>query len=508
MSHKPTEEQQRVIDAIVAGESIIVNALAGAAKSTTIEMGAKALAARAGALGVDGMALAFNKKIAEELGPRLPFPVKTLNALGHGAWAKKVGKVTLQSDKMTAIKNGVEKGLPWELVRLVGLAKLNGLVPEAFAGVARASILPDVESSWEGLAEDIDLNLEFDDPATGKRVDLLPHARTMLRKSVKDAMLGVIDFDDQVYMPTCFGGQWPTPQVLFVDEAQDLSPLNHLMLKALKPRQLVVVGDPNQSIYAFRGADTSSMPLLEESWGLKPLTLTTSFRCSKAVADEARKFTPEMRTPEWAQEGRVINLTVDDPDGNPLPWDFGNLPAQVTVLCRNNAPLIKIALKIFKHKHIAFLGGKGAAQMLATLRQITNYKGRGMAFETVVRKIDEWRTEQILSSKPSKHETIMDKAEALLHCCEAASDYVGVEAIITELFERKNAPILFGTGHGSKGLEWHNVLFLDEHLIPSSFANSPEALQQEHNLAYVITTRAKDSLFFARTEDFKKKDQA
>jgi len=504
----PTKEQEEIIAAVLRGESIIVKALAGAAKTSTIEMASAALAAETKG-DVPGLALAFNKKIAEELTPRLPFPVKTLNALGHAAWARKTGvRLNLQSDKMTGLKKALGfDALPWELVRLVALAKLNGLVPTGWKHLAKTSILQDVEESWAGLAEDLDLSLQWENPLTGKTTDLLGPARALLAKSIESAFGGTIDFDDQVYMSTIFGGKgtFPSPQILFVDEAQDLSPLNHAMLKAIAPKQLVVVGDPLQSIYAFRGADVNSMEKLEKDWGLKSHVLSVCFRCSTEVARLAQEWAPHMQSPEWAKKGKVTELPEGTAaDREDLTWNFSALPTEVTVLCRNNAPLIKLALKIFRTKRIAFLGNKGGAQMLSALRQIVKYKGKKMSIEEVAQAIDRWRSAEILASSPTKHETIMDKAEALLHCAEAAETYEGLERVIEDLFEAKSANILFGTGHGAKGLEWKNVLHLDSWRLPSKFATSPSALQQEENLAYVITTRAKENLFFANLDDFRK----
>ena len=59
------------------------------------------------------------------------------------------------------------------------------------------------------------------------------------------------------------------------------------------------------------------------------------------------------------------------------------------------------------------------------------------------------------------------------------------------------------TGHKSKGLEFHTVFFLDPHLIRTNpERNTPEQLKQELNLRFVIMTRAQDTLFFVRSEDF------
>jgi superfamily I DNA/RNA helicase len=71
--------------------------------------------------------------------------------------------------------------------------------------------------------------------------------------NIEQAFRGIIDFDDQIYMPTLFGGSWPQFPLVMIDEAQDLSPINHAMLSKLVKHRLIAVGDPYQSIYGFRG---------------------------------------------------------------------------------------------------------------------------------------------------------------------------------------------------------------------------------------------------------------
>ena len=63
----PTPEQQAIIDAACGtSDNILVNALAGAAKTTTLEMICKALPVQ------PILSLAFNKRIAQEMEKRLP----------------------------------------------------------------------------------------------------------------------------------------------------------------------------------------------------------------------------------------------------------------------------------------------------------------------------------------------------------------------------------------------------------------------------------------------------
>jgi len=64
---------------------------------------------------------------------------------------------------------------------------------------------------------------------------------------------------------------------------------------------------------------------------------------------------------------------------------------------------------------------------------------------------------------------------------------------------KKSAPdakLLLSTAHKAKGLEFDFVVHLDSHLIPAKFATTPEQIAQEHNIAYVINSRTKNTLMF------------
>lgn len=502
-SFPPTEEQAAIIEAVKRRESIIVNALAGAAKTSTIVM-----AAPFAPLGT--LALAFNKHIQLELESKLPnsFACKTINGLGHGVWMKTAGRLELDSGKLTKILKRLDPKAPWDIAKIVSSAKLAGLVPQSCLAMGRG-VLEDTPTNWESLADDMDTTLTREDPDTKVMIDYLPLARKVLEVSIKEAYTSSIDFDDQVYMPTCFGGQFPKYECVFVDEAQDLSPLNHLMLKRMAPKMLVVVGDPLQSIYAFRGADTQSMPKLAEDWKLKPYTLSICFRCGKKIAEMASRWATNIQSPDWIEDGKVIqSLEALNLESKPFGgWTLSDMPERFTVICRNNAPLIKLALKIFKEKRISFVNGRAEESMLSSIRKLVNYK-KNVPLDNILSKLAQQIQNQLANEDPKKHERLIDANDALTYCVEAAMaegrDQAGLEKLISELFQNKNPEVWFATGHAAKGKEWDNVLHLDPHLLPSRWATSEEAQQQEANIHYVITTRAKKLLAHADSRQFTK----
>ena len=91
----PTDEQQAIIDAACGrSQSLMIRAYAGCAKTSTLELLARALPA---ALQI--LYIVFNVKNKKEAEARFPpnVVVKTINGLGHAAWGRALGRKRLSS---------------------------------------------------------------------------------------------------------------------------------------------------------------------------------------------------------------------------------------------------------------------------------------------------------------------------------------------------------------------------------------------------------------------------
>ena len=79
-----------------------------------------------------------------------------------------------------------------------------------------------------------------------------------------------------------------------IDEAQDLNKAQYYLLKALLGavnENIFMVGDPNQSIFAFNGSSTDFMEKqFTEDFGAKIHYLKENYRCSRAVIDASNKL--------------------------------------------------------------------------------------------------------------------------------------------------------------------------------------------------------------------------
>lgn len=512
----PTPEQQAILTAArESKDSLMVSAYAGTAKTTTLTMIANALPMQ------PALALAFNVNIKKELEKRFPsfFKVMTLNGLGHLAWMRairgkqlvleerKLGKLITQTFKDHSYEGNEDA---WSNTRtLVNAAMQAGIVP---ASRPHKGLRPDTPEQWAMLADDLWLQ------DVGQiEIEL---ARTVLERSVTQAFEGIIDFSDQIYMPCMFNGQFPRYGLTLVDEAQDLSPMNHIMVNRSSGGRLIIVGDSKQAIYAFRGADSQSMGKLRklrQNWIDLPLTVT--FRCPKVVVDRQQKHAPGFTAAPGNALGEALKFAKYEPNPDPakpsigpIQWNWKKVEQKtlgtVAVLCRNNAPLLKVAFRLLRDNIPVTMLGRDIGKTLVALSKKV-LPDDDMNAPDCVAEINIWKGSQIALANANGQEekvaTIHDQAECLLAVVEGAKaeNAAAIRWYLKELFERQSGWVTISTIHRAKGLEWDTVLHLDPWRIPSKHAlQNPTQMQQELNLLYVCETRCKKLLIEANLEDF------
>lgn len=436
MSPQPSTQQSAAISAFASGQSFGLCARAGSGKTSTIAMMLRASPR-------PGLALAFNKKNAEELQSRCGadgFTAATLNSIGHKAFIRAQGRATLDTKKFYAILDTLNLRLSRPdtaaLKQDYDLARAVGYCPHPQG----RNLAPD----WEP---------EDSEPEVLRRV---------LQESIRMAFSGLIDFNDQLYMPACFRTAMPKHPLVIIDEAQDLSPVQHALVAAsLEPGgQIIVVGDPAQAIYAWRGASNSSYNDLLRQHNLSTLPLTVSFRCPQSVVRCAQRYVPDFEAHPSAPEGNVSYAAELA------------LPRGGTFISRTNAPLVRQATAMLRRGQIPnYLG-----------RDFTTGLKRILAKHPTRSAVDAWlQAEQSKTNSPAKLQRLDDRYETL--CALFASGQP--MAVLDSLKENPNAFGTLCTVHRSKGLEFRDV-FLD--------LNCKWTDPQDDNIAYVGITRSQQNL--------------
>ena len=294
--------QQAIFEAVRnPHDNLLIQAVAGSGKSTTI------IEATKWAPG-SSLFMAFNKAIAEDIRRKGPgAEVKTLNALGHLLVMRNRPAATLNARKtLEILKKIMGEGQDFKddgytLSRVIGLAKNCAFGLEG---------PPDTEG-FISLIEAYAFDIPF---------DKLSSYATICREAFEQSRLDetTFDFDDQLWLPIYNRWTFPSYDNIFIDECQDLSPIQHLMAAELRSAastmegRIVAVGDRHQAIYGFRGASHNSMDELRVRFGMKELPLSISYRCAQEIVLAAREFCP---TIEWRPDAPlgVVRHAESDP---------------------------------------------------------------------------------------------------------------------------------------------------------------------------------------------------
>ena len=269
------------------------------------------------------LALTFTRKAAKEMGQRIPNLLKGLKS-------SQVPVSTFHRFCLDLLRSeGDKAGLPHDFI-LCSEVDAENLAKEAFAGsgedkrsVGRfVKALPFIKkASILGPAEE-HINHEF-----------FPIFQTYQRKLRESNMLDLDDLEVEVlrllrdHADVTKGYREKFPWI-FVDEYQDTNPIQVELLKTLvqpglgsaEPESSVsqdsvnrqggicAIGDPDQAIYRFRGADVKNFYRFSEDFpGAKEIVLTRNYRSTKFILQGSA-----------ALMGKVKPLQCETPGGKTI----------------------------------------------------------------------------------------------------------------------------------------------------------------------------------------------
>lgn len=322
--------------------------------------------------------------------------------------------------------------------------------------------------------------------------------------------LDTIDYTDMVWLPNAM---MCNPHGLrydwvFCDECQDLNKAQReLMLKCRKINtRMMMFGDAQQCLYSFAGSDPDSFNALKSLPNTISLPLSISYRCADNIVAYAKELVPTIEQNNDGRKGVVeeVSEIEEVKDGD-------------MVLCRNNAPLMKIYNAFIKEGKKCFVRGKDIGNNLKRIVKNTKKEALGKDLKTdgvfvrLYNNLFETRDKIMLHSnididtamQSSIVSNKIDTIKALEVLSEGLKTSEELIDRISDIFsDRKKNGIALSTIHKAKGLEADRVFIACKSLMPSKSAKKDWEIRQEHNLMYVAYTRAKNLLGFLNEEDF------
>lgn len=483
------------------GESVVLEACAGSGKTTALVPVVNMLCQK-----YEVAACAFNKRNADELGEKMPDATcKTLNSFGHGAWAKFCkSRIRVDRDKMYKIlrymmnqpdfvwKDRPNKEAFTDMTAAKNLAikmKTVGYFPEGSKHPGR-SLVP---TGYDTIEE---LSFQYEIEPFNESIANM--AEQILIMSIDKAMNAEIDFDDQLYMTCCLDAPMPKFDIVVVDEAQDISGIQRELISRMGPR-IIAAGDRHQAIYAFRGASYTSMDDFKRDFDATPMPLSQSFRCPQDVVKESRRFVGHIYPVDSAPRGSVSRRGLD--------WSPAEFKPTDAVVCRNNKPLVELAMKLLRAQVPCTVLGRDIGKSLKTFIKKFDYAKDVEEFIILAEAALADEVKKLMTAgKLHRIEPLEDKIGSIVAIAEAAESVEQISEIVDKIFEARHNCLTLSTIHRSKGGEWQRVWFLEPNLLPSKWAKQESAIEQEMNLAYVGITRAKEELIYINLPSDKEPD--
>jgi DNA helicase-2/ATP-dependent DNA helicase PcrA len=354
---------------------------------------------------------------------------------------------------------------------------------------------------------------------------------------------GVIDFEDVLLLMAGIIEAYPAVanevrgqyRYFVVDEYQDVSALQQRLLDQwLGGRsELCVVGDPSQTIYSFTGASPDHLLNFPRRYpDASVVRLVRDYRSTPQIVALANRLLARrnktaapapLELVAQREGGPVPKLTIHEDDVAEAAAAAGRIKQlvaagtrarEIAVLFRTNsqseqleqaladaglAYVLRGGERFFARKEVreAVMLIRGAARS-GNAEQSLGEEARA------VLAVAGWS-----AAPPSAGGALRERWQSLQALVALADEFSAARAnatlsdLVAELDERaaaQHAPAVEGVTlaslHAAKGLEWDAVFLvgLSEGLMPISFAEGWEAIEEERRLLYVGITRAREFL--------------
>lgn len=479
MTFTPTTEQLVIVEAAQTGQNLAISAFAGAAKTTSCQLIAKAVKK-------PSLYIAFNKSIATEASEKFPSHVecRTLHSLAYETIIKPNPKLRKQ------------------LQPYLNYKEVDSFFQERFAAVSIDTIfmILDCLKEWcQSASEDVQ---EFAIAYVYNEQSKLD-SRFKVGNYTEEDIVEFSNLVSQIWTEQVNARMTITHDtylklyhlkkpnmidrfsIIYLDEAQDSNDVTlDIVYNAEKQGcQIVMVGDPYQSIYEWRGAVNAFDTVPSD---FKKLYLTQSFRFPQSIADKANVLLGKLGCGKQIEgKGQILK-------------EFDEKP---TILCRVNASIFNYCIDAYNQGQKVYIIGD-LSEFFSALMTANNIKYNGDKSKRYNKQIavyKEWS--EILKAAQFQFEMskIVNYLEYFPNIYEVIKQ---VKEVIVSSPEE--ADLILATLHKSKGLEWDTVVICDD-VIPLKFKDMTGENQQEEflkelkkdqlgNLLYVGITRAKQKL--------------
>lgn len=520
-----TPEQQAALEEARTGRNFVIEALAGTGKTSTLVMIAEEK------LGQRGLYLAFNRAIADEARGKFHGNVdcRTAHSLAYAVHG------TARRSRLDKRLNATDtaKLLGMDRIDIPGYQMVHKVAPSSAMKVvidtvnrfcqtaddeitAEHVILPArfvftvSEKAKAKISDSIGMAVaqEAEQDATKAFIDeIVRWARiywddVMLTDmsaapevdddgyripedtySVKSGTAGTVPVTHSHYLKIWALSKPELPyDYIMYDEAQDSDPVTTSVVLAQANAQVIVVGDAQQAIYAWRGAVSA----LEGFEGAR-IPLTQSFRFGDAIADFANVFLDVL--------GSDLKVRGTPGKRSSVHTDKHSHRNPDCIITRTNGGAVNEILFFLKLGMNVHIAGERKAQELRGIAQAAiDLDKNGWTSHPDFAGFRKWQ--DVVDSVTDEEEDTNTNLTTMVNII-VRTGAQEIIAAIDSCVPADQADITIATAHVSKGLEWTHVRLGPDFPYPKVDKETEEMLPlkgEEVRLMYVAATRAKRHL--------------
>ena len=357
--------------------------------------------------------------------------------------------------------------------------------------------------------KNVSIQEEYDTDMYSEDID--KHQLQILKDEVDNykQAYGLVDFTDMIERFN-LSELCPKYDVVFVDEAQDLSPIQWKMYDILKKnsKHVILAGDDDQAIYGWAGADVKRF----QDEPAKDIILPQSYRVPdtiQKIADQILDRIPDNRRikKQWAprpESGTVNHITsIEDAPLHKGDW---------LILARTNDKLIKLK-PLLKDMAIYFeiKGRKSYKTRLYTaIKNYTRWTNGDKLSLSECKDLLEFLEEDINITEERMYDLFEWGYPRTVEWYEVFKTDPEESLYIREMLRLKEelskpARVKLSTIHAAKGGEATNVLIILDNTkkIRDPVDKIDDKHDEEHRVWYVGVTRTKQNLYImtAKQED-------
>jgi len=359
--------QQEAVNYV--GGPLLVLAGAGSGKTSVITRKIAYLVQQCGVRAQYIVAVTFTNKAAREMKERVGSLLR--GAEGRGLTVSTFHNLGLNIIRKEYARLGYKPGFSiFDESDIKAL--LTDIMQKEYAGDDGADEIKHMIGSWKN---DLILPPEALENARNPREQTAAIVYAAYQRTLK--AYNALDFDDLILLPVKLFQDHPDilekwqnrVRYLLVDEYQDTNASQYLLVKQLigTRNQFTVVGDDDQSIYAWRGARPENLMLLKEDYpSLKVVMLEQNYRSTSRIlrcantliANNPHAFEKQL----WSEMGhgdeiRVIRCKNEDAEAERVAMEILTLHLRTdrpyrdfAILYRGNYQAKLIELKLQHHQ--------------------------------------------------------------------------------------------------------------------------------------------------------------